>query len=121
MTNAQAEARALLDGMRKHTAFLNSQEQDAIVDAIATALAAKNAELEKVKAECDKWREAFGEMHRQTMRAEAQLAEARKALDLFEHYGCPICHGDCSSANPPVDCCPMEASRRAREGGRVDG
>lgn len=45
----------------------------------------------------------------------AELAEARKALDLFEHYGCPICHGDCASANPPVDCCPMEAARRARE------
>ena len=54
-------------------------------------------------------------------KAEAQLAEARKALDLFEHYGCPICHGDCSSANPPVDCCPMEAARRVREGGDRHG
>jgi len=54
-------------------------------------------------------------------RLEDQLAEARKALDLFEHYGCPICHGDCASANPPVDCCPMEAVRRVREGGEVNG
>jgi len=52
---------------------------------------------------------------------EAQLAEARQAVALFENYGCPVCHGDCASANPPVNCCPMEAARRVREGGKVDG
>lgn len=45
MTDPKTEARMILDGMRKHTAFLNSQEQDAIVDAIATALAVRDAEL----------------------------------------------------------------------------
>lgn len=48
---------------------------------------------------------------------EAQLAEARQAVALFENYGCPICHGDCAAANPPVYCCPMEAARRIRERG----
>lgn len=57
-----------------------------LLEEAATALAARDAELEKVKAECDKWREAFGEMHRQTMRAEAALAEAKKALEPFAKY-----------------------------------
>jgi len=48
---------------------------------------------------------------------EAQLAEARQAVALFEDYGCPVCHGDCASANPPVYCCPMQIARRVREGG----
>lgn len=52
---------------------------------------------------------------------EAKLAEARQAVALFEDYGCPVCHGDCASANPPVQFCPMEIARRVREGGKSDG
>jgi len=47
---------------------------------------------------------------------EAKLAEARQAVALFEDYGCPVCHGDCASANPPVYCCPMQIARRTLEG-----
>jgi len=36
----------------------------------------------------------------------AALVEAAKA---FQHYGCPVCSGDCGSANPPVMNCPMQA------------
>lgn len=80
----------------------------------ATALEAQEAELAAVH-------QRYVDADESLIEAEAALAEARKALGLFEQYGCPICHGDCSSANPPVDCCPMESARRAREGGKVDG
>lgn len=49
---------------------------------------------------------------------EAKLAEARQAVALFEDYGCPVCHGDCASANPPVQFCPMEIAHCVREGGK---
>jgi hypothetical protein len=35
------------------------------------------------------------------------------ALLLFRSYGCPVCHGDCASANPPVSLCPMEHANAA--------
>ena len=40
----------------------------------------------------------------------AALVEAAKA---FQHYGCPVCSGDCGSANPPVMACPMQDLRQA--------
>jgi hypothetical protein len=39
--------------------------------------------------------------------------EARAALRLFYGYGCPACGGDCGSANPPVNLCPVQAAHRA--------
>lgn len=51
-------------------------------------------------------------------RATAAEAEAERlgalandllyGLDLWEGYGCPICRGDCASANPPVQGCPVK-------------
>lgn len=41
--------------------------------------------------------------------AEAQLAVAVGALEYFQKNGCPVCSGDCGSANPPVLHCPMQA------------
>jgi hypothetical protein len=35
------------------------------------------------------------------------------ALLLLRSYGCPVCHGDCASANPPVSVCPMEHATAA--------
>ena len=32
------------------------------------------------------------------------------ALSLHTAYGCPVCPGDCSSANPPVMSCPTQAA-----------
>lgn len=29
----------------------------------------------------------------------------------MSNEGCPICHGDCASANPPVIGCPMKEQR----------
>lgn len=39
--------------------------------------------------------------------------DLRKALVTFQDYGCPVCHGDCSSANPPVYGCPMQQAEAA--------
>ena len=35
------------------------------------------------------------------------VIEAAKAAMGYE--GCPVCHGDCASANPPVIHCPMKS------------
>lgn len=40
------------------------------------------------------------------------------ALDLlrrFQTFGCPVCAGDCASANPPVIDCPMTMLRDVME------
>ena len=48
---------------------------------------------------------------------EVEIANARliscapelvEALEGFVSYGCPVCSGDCGSANPPVMHCPMQ-------------
>ena len=38
------------------------------------------------------------------------LADALRAL---RDFGCPVCSGDCGSANPPVTNCPMAAASAA--------
>ena len=43
----------------------------------------------------------------------AVIAELVGAVRFFESYGCPVCHGDCGSANPPVIGCPMQTARSA--------
>lgn len=37
----------------------------------------------------------------------------REALELFQSFGCPLCNGDCGSANPPVAVCPMQVAAKA--------
>lgn len=46
-------------------------------------------------------------------KAEAEVARLREALTLFRDFGCPVCHGDCSEANPPIALCPMIVAREA--------
>ena len=43
----------------------------------------------------------------------AENERLREALAYLQSYGCPVCHGDCASANPPVICCPMQDVRAA--------
>lgn len=49
--------------------------------------------------------------------ANAQLMCASKdmlnALKVIQSYGCPVCSGDCGSANPPVMNCPMKTVNTA--------
>jgi hypothetical protein len=45
---------------------------------------------------------------------EAERDAARRALQhWYPEAGCPVCSGDCGSANPPVIGCPMQEARRA--------
>jgi hypothetical protein len=36
-----------------------------------------------------------------------------EALISLRDFGCPVCSGDCGSANPPVSCCPMTQASTA--------
>lgn len=47
--------------------------------------------------------------------------ELVKALEAFQGYGCPVCHGDCASANPPVNSCPMQMAHAALTRIKGDG
>lgn len=48
--------------------------------------------------------------------AEAENAKLREALRELRSYGCPVCNGDCGSANPPVISCPMQSISAALRG-----
>jgi hypothetical protein len=37
----------------------------------------------------------------------------KEALEAMRGYGCPVCSGDCGSANPPVVFCPMQQISQA--------
>jgi hypothetical protein len=82
------------------------EEFYAAADAIR-AQARRIAELESMIA-----------VHRLAVDVDAMkacIAELKAALNNLMIYGCPACNGDCSSANPPVIGCPMEAARAALE------
>ena len=36
-----------------------------------------------------------------------------EALKSYMHFGCPVCSGDCHSANPPVSGCPVREAQQA--------
>lgn len=50
-----------------------------------------------------------------------------EALRAMRDYGCPVCSGDCSAANPPVSFCPMQmidtalASSAHAQAARLEG
>ena len=49
---------------------------------------------------------------------DAALAKVERmdaALARWEYGGCPVCHGDCSAANPPITMCIMQETRAARK------
>ena len=39
--------------------------------------------------------------------AAARIERLEAALAVFRSCGCPVCGGDCASANPPILNCPM--------------
>ncbi|MQB00221.1 MAG: hypothetical protein GEU78_08005 [Actinobacteria bacterium] len=51
---------------------------------------------------------------------EEERSKLRAALELWRSFGCPVCGGDCASANPPVLSCPMTEARAALAGGQED-
>lgn len=45
---------------------------------------------------------------RNVYRLQVLLGQQRKLVEFFRSFGCPVCNGDCGSANPPVNFCPMK-------------
>src|SRR5690606_27710599 len=41
-----------------------------------------------------------------------------EALKSYMHFGCPVCSGDCHSANPPVRGCPVREAQEAIDSAR---
>ena len=37
-----------------------------------------------------------------------EIERLQKLVSLLRSNGCPVCHGDCAGANPPVLHCPMK-------------
>jgi hypothetical protein len=52
--------------------------------------------------------EPTNEQARANSRLIAAAPELYEALGYLRDYGCPVCSGDCGSANPPVTACPMQ-------------
>lgn len=97
---------------RPYAAVAISEAADRI-DALEREVAEnkrRNAELER---EIDGLRNSYWEERKAHLAAEADKARLSEALRTFESYGCPVCGGDCASANPPVMFCPMQAARVA--------
>lgn len=81
------------------------------------ALEARCRELER---ERDEWRDRphrhldlYGDADGDLHSSQAHAQKLAEALELFQGYGCPVCSGDCGSANPPVYSCPMIAAHAA--------
>jgi hypothetical protein len=49
-----------------------------------------------------------------------EIERLQAALRLYYEAPCPICSGDCGSANPPVIGCPVLEARRALGGDSYD-
>lgn len=43
----------------------------------------------------------------------AAASDLLEALIALRDYGCPACSGDCGSANPPMNFCPMQKASAA--------
>ena len=59
--------------------------------------------------------DALTSLQERPEKAEALVYELVEAGEQLVSFGCPVCHGDCVSANPPVQLCPMQAIRAAIE------
>lgn len=103
MTNPQTEARAIYER------GISAGGQFSIVDEIATALAAKDAELADLQSRYNKALVDIDAKDYRAERAEAQLAEANKALDAIIERS----HNDPLGTSKVNDM--REIARRARE------
>lgn len=97
MTDAQTEARAIVSAIlvdeRLAVGYQIETLADAIVEHIATALAAKNAELDGAVFLKDAAEAALRKREVEINKLHAQLAEARKALEQIERKICAAEHG----------------------------
>ena len=55
----------------------------------------------------------WNDLAEENARLREENAALRLALAMFRECGCPICGGDCGSANPPIAFCPMRVATAA--------
>ena len=65
--------------------------------------------------------EALDYSHQSEVQMAGQVAQLTEALEVFQSFGCPVCNGDCASANPPVLACPMLMASRAISSTKATG
>lgn len=58
-------------------------------------------------------RDACNQSARVEAEKDAEIERLKGLLNRWEQCGCPDCHGDCASANPPVLGCIMQDTRAA--------
>lgn len=58
--------------------------------------------------EITRQREVIEAWHAIDRKRDDEMERLREALRTMRDYGCPVCSGDCASANPPVNQCPMQ-------------
>ena len=112
--------------------WLNPVEKRLV--AAVEALRERVAELETSSTFLGDMRKAQRQLVEALKRAdatEAHAVELTVAVETAQSFGCPVCQGDCSSANPPVTNCPMqqysaalaatpaEALERARQAAKI--
>lgn len=99
-----------------HQRDVDQMRQDWASDThrLRAELAAANAERDRVAAINVEHCSAVNTYIRISSQLEAErdelrvkLAERDELLRELAGYGCPVCGGDCSAANPPVALCPM--------------
>lgn len=107
--------------MHEHTHAIvraaHAEEEAERLDKIASdlqALCDKQA-LDGIHTCSDTCQRPMCVMRRELSAAEARNAKLVEALTTMRDYGCPVCGGDCASANPPVTFCPMQIVSAALE------
>lgn len=53
------------------------------------------------------------ELFMRAVNGDTELTRLREALITLRSFGCPVCNGDCSAANPPVMSCPIQITEEA--------
>lgn len=86
---------------------------EAEIERLAGAWKLQHKEKMKERAEAKLWFERAQEWRAELTALQAMCETLAGALDAMRSYGCPVCNGDCSGANPPVIFCPMTQCHEA--------
>jgi len=115
-----ANADDLVERAKSHHDPYLSEHSGNFIDALVSEivhllslLAAAEAERNDAKRYAKALEDQLAASEKAEMAAEARNEIARKALEFIQSFGCPVCGGDCSSANPPMHGCPMDEISRA--------
>jgi len=83
------------------------------IERLAQAWKVQHKEKMKERAEARLWFERAQKWAEENVRLREVAITLHGALAAHTCYGCPACHGDCSSANPPMMFCPTAQAQAA--------